>query len=275
MNDLTFVQQLCDGLGLQAADPHLIVCALQHPSYVREAGLPLTESNQRLEFLGDAVLDLVLAEHLFSHGAGLTEGELTKLKSTLARENALARVGRRLGLGEYLRLGRGEEETGGREKASLIADGVEALIAAVYLSNGMASARDFVLTHFEDEIDAALRTGPSTDPKTALQELIQERTKRPPQYHTVSVKGPAHDPSFASECRFRGVVIGRGSGRSKREAEKEAAQAALSDPEAIWAAIGEVSGGGGSERGTAEETPQQAAGDTDDTHGHLDTVTEG
>jgi len=231
------IEEFCERLGLEGADRRLIVLALQHTSYAREAGLPEAESNERLEFLGDAVLDLVLADHLYASDAELTEGELTRLKSTLAQEGALARVGRRLGLGECLRLGRGEEETGGRERASILADGVEALLAAVYLSGGLPAAREFIFTHFADEIDDALDAGPALDPKTALQEMIQERTKQLPHYRTVAAGGPAHEPLFQSECRFAGVVIGCGVGRSKREAEKAAARSALADPDAVHAAL--------------------------------------
>ena len=238
-NEADRIEGFCARLGLADADRDLISQALQHTSYVRETLLPDIESNERLEFLGDAVLDLVLADLLFRHDADLTEGELTQLKSTLAREGALARVGHRIGLGEYLLLGRGEEESGGREKASIVADGVEALIAAVYLSGGLEAARDFVLTQFAEEIHDALDAGPVIDPKTALQELIQEHTKRLPEYRTVALSGPAHEPSFESECRFRGVAIGRGVGRSKREAERAAARDALADRDAIVTSVEE------------------------------------
>ncbi len=229
--------EFCERLGLEGADPALIRLALRHTSHVREAGLPDAESNERLEFLGDAVLDLILADHLFAWDPELTEGELTRLKSTLAREGALARVARRLALGEFLRLGRGEEETGGRERVSILADALEALIAAVYLSGGLPAAREFIFVHFADEIGAALHAGPDIDAKTALQEMIQERTKQLPHYRTVTAGGPAHEPLFQSECRFAGVVIGIGVGRSKREAEKAAARSALADPDAIHAAL--------------------------------------
>ncbi|MBM3500742.1 MAG: ribonuclease III [Armatimonadetes bacterium] len=231
------IDELRRRLGLEDADPSLIALALRHTSHVREGGRPDTDSNERLEFLGDAVLDLVLADYLFTFDAELSEGELTRLKSTLAQEAALARVGRRLGLGEFLALGRGEEDSGGRQRASLIADAVEALIAAVYLSGGLPAARQFVLTHFAAEIDEALDAGPAADPKTALQELIQEQTRQLPTYRTVSNGGPAHEPSFRAECRFAGVVIGSGIGRSKREAEKAAARSALADPDAVHAAV--------------------------------------
>jgi len=235
--DLARIHELCRRLGIEDVDPGLIALALRHTSHVREIGLSDAESNERLEFLGDAVLDLVLADHLFACDAELSEGELTRLKSTLAQEAALARVGRRLDLGGFLRLGRGEEDSGGRGRPSLVGDAVEALIAAVYLSGGLDAARAFVLTHFAEEIDEALDAGPAPDPKTALQELIQDRTRQLPSYRTVPSGGPAHEPSFRSECRFAGVVIGSGIGRSKRDAEKAAARNALADPDAVHAAV--------------------------------------
>jgi ribonuclease-3 len=231
------VEELCSRLGLEHIDRDLLSRALRHASYARELGLPDGESNERLEFLGDAVLDLVLADHLFGQEPVLSEGELTRLKSTLVRQAALARVARRLGLGEFILLARGEEDSGGRAKPSILADTVEALIAAVYLSDGLDAARDFVFTQFAEEIGRALDHGPAIDPKTALQELLQERTKQLPEYATTPVAGPPHEPSFAAECRFRGTVIGRGVGRSKRDAESAAASEALTDPDALQAAL--------------------------------------
>jgi ribonuclease III len=213
--------------------------ALRHPSFVRENDLPPTDSNQRLEFLGDAVLDLILADHLFAHASEFSEGQLTKLKSTLAREGSLAQVGRALQLGDYVLLGRGEEDTGGRNKASILADTVEALLAAVYVAHGFEAARGFVLTHFAPGIEHALANGPATDPKSLLQETLQERLRRLPEYRTHPAAGPAHSPQFESEVYVRGVLVGRGTGRSKREAEGAAAREALSDLDAMWAAVRE------------------------------------
>ena len=231
------VAQLIRRLGVPQVDRRLLRRALQHPSYVREQREAGTESNQRLEFLGDAVLDLILADHLWSTQPHLTEGALTKLKSRLVRADSLARVGRALGLGEFLLLGRGEDETGGRQKASLVADCLEAVIAVVYVSQGLEAAREFVLHHFADSIEAVVAEGPADDPKTVLQELLQERAKRAPGYVTVREDGPPHDPSFIAECSFAGVLLGRGRGKTKREAEKQAAAAALDSPDLVQAAV--------------------------------------
>ena len=221
------IEELARRLGLETVDCDLLREALQHPSYVRESEHQGLRSNQRLEFLGDAVLDLILADHFFGGNPDLSEGALTKLKSSLVREDTLAEVGRELGLGEFLLLGRGEEETGGREKGSLIADSLEAITAVAYLCGGFEEARRFVLTHFAAAIENALAHGPHEDPKTTLQELLQERTKRGPDYFTVPDEGPPHEPLFRAECLFRGQVIGVGRGRTKREAEKQAAADAL------------------------------------------------
>jgi ribonuclease-3 len=227
MHESDAIEGLARHLGLLDVDLDLLRQALQHPSYVRESDDAAVKSNQRLEFLGDGVLDLVLADYLFRHDPTLTEGTLTKLKSSLVREDSLARIGRELGLGEFILLGRGEADTGGRAKGSLIADTLEAIIAVAYLSGGLEAAREFVLTHFAAGIHDALAHGPHEDPKTTLQELLQQRAKRGPDYLTVPDEGPPHEPLFRSECRFRGQVIGVGRGRTKREAEKQAAADAL------------------------------------------------
>jgi len=227
------VEELCLRLGLEHVDRDLLARALRHASYARELGLPDSDANERLEFLGDAVLDLILADHLFAQESVLSEGELTRLKSTLVRQAALARVARRLGLGEFILLARGEEDSGGRAKPSILADTVEALIAAVYLSGGLDAAQEFVFTQFAEEIGRALDHGPAIDPKTALQELLQERTKQLPEYVTTPAGGPPHEPSFVSECRFRGTTIGHGAGRSKRDAEAAAASDALANTDAL------------------------------------------
>ncbi|MGQ9732011.1 MAG: ribonuclease III [Candidatus Zipacnadales bacterium] len=237
MVDLDSANRLCAHLKIHGADPEAIARALRHPSYVQEVGWASHESNQRLEFLGDAVLDLLLADYLVRHGEHRSEGELTKLKSELVREPALARVARRLNLGEFLLLGRGEEESGGRDKDSILADCMEALIGALYLTGGLEAARRVVMEGFAEDLAAALNRGPADDAKTRLQELIQDRTKQLPSYCTTFVGGPAHEPWFVSKCGFRGVLLGQGGGRSKREAEQAAASEALSDLDALWAAI--------------------------------------
>lgn len=238
LNEQQGIAELLSRLTLEHVDQALVARALRHVSYVREAGLPACESNERLEFLGDAVLDLLLADYVFGLPQAYPEGELTRLKSCLAQQGALARVAKRIDLAQYILLGRGEEETRGRHKASILAGAVEALIAAIYLSSGLEEARKFVLAHFAEEIHRALDAGPGPDPKTALQELIQEYTPELPEYKTIVMSGCDHEPLFRSECQFRGQTLGRGVGRTKREAEKAAALDALTEPDRVRLAVG-------------------------------------
>jgi len=219
-------RQFIERNGLPEMEETLLRQAFSHPSYVREQGQPPATSNQRLEFLGDGVLDLVIAEHLFERYPEEPEGELTRRKAALVRRTALAEIARKIGLGEMLLLGKGEEETGGREKASLLADALEALIGAVYLAGGWSAARQFVLTWFAPLLDQEAHAA-DFDHKSRLQEIIQSRAKALPDYETVRVTGPPHRRVFAAEVRFKGQVLGEGQGPSKRLAEQRAALQAL------------------------------------------------
>jgi len=226
---------LVQQLDLGAVDTGLLRHAFRHASYVAEHDLPPTDSNQRLEFLGDAVLDVVLAERLYRAFPHLPEGELTKLKSALVRSGVLSQVAREHGLGALLLLGKGEEDTGGRRKASLLADALEALIGAVYLGGGMEAAARLVTALFEPRLEQLGAERPSDDFKSRLQEKLQQLAKAAPTYVTVDEQGPAHARLFRVQCRFRGTPVGEGSGRSKRDAEQRAAEAALSDLAEWWA----------------------------------------
>jgi ribonuclease-3 len=217
---------LGEKLGLPAIDEDLLRQAFAHPSYVREHRLPPHSSNQRLEFLGDAVLDLIIAEHLYLQFPEEPEGELTRRKAALVRKSTLAEISRQLGLGERLLLGHGEEETGGRRKASLLADAVEALIGAVYLATGWETTRRFVLDHFADLLAQDV-SGPAQDAKTLLQETIQSRTKCLPSYELVQISGPPHERCFEVRVCFQDQLLGEGSGTGKRAAEQAAAKQAL------------------------------------------------
>jgi len=219
--------------GLPDMDESLLRQAFLHPSYVREQGLPGAASNQRLEFLGDAVLDLVMAEYLYSHYPEESEGKLTSRKAVLVRRTALADLADALKLGEMLLLGRGEEETGGRHKASLLGDALEALIGAIYLAQGWQAAQRFILEHFEELLQEETTTD-SFDYKSQLQELIQSHTKQLPSYETVKTSGLPHQRTFETEVRLANQLLGRGEGLSKRAAEQEAAQQALTVQEQ-WA----------------------------------------
>lgn len=221
------LRDLARRLNVSFVPEELLRLAFQHTSYVQEHGLDEVASNQRLEFLGDAVLDLVLAAHLYETYPEMPEGDLTRRKAALARQSALASVARDLDLGRYLLLGRGEEASGGRRKASLLADAVEALIGAVFLAGGYEAARDFVLRIFARLLDDVMQRETPTDHKSALQELLQSRGQSPPTYVVVSTEGPPHDRRFTVQAIYRGSVIGVGQGSSKRSAEQRAAAEAL------------------------------------------------
>lgn len=218
---------LRDTLGLPQMPTKLLEQALRHSSYAREQDLDELGSNQRLEFLGDAVLDLVFAHYLYCARPELTEGQLTRLKAELVRKSALAAVATELDLGSYLLLGRGEESTGGREKTSLLADAIEALIGAVFLAGGWEAAREFVISRFEGLLAEIERRSVLSDAKSRLQELLQADGAPPPEYEITRTEGPPHDRVFHVQVVFDGRAIGSGSGPSKREAEQEAAAAAL------------------------------------------------
>ncbi len=201
----------------------LLERALTHRSYAYEAGgLP---TNERLEFLGDSVLGLVVTDTLYQAHPDLPEGQLAKLRSAVVNARALAEVARELGLGSYVRLGRGEETTGGRDKSSILADTVEAVIGAVYVDRGLAEADRLIHRLFDPLIAASSRLGAGLDWKTSLQELTAATGLGVPEY-VVSEDGPDHAKTFAAVARVAGVDRGAGAGRSKKEAEQEAASAA-------------------------------------------------
>jgi ribonuclease-3 len=218
---------LRDSLGLDDVPDELLELAFTHSSYSREHGLDELANNQRLEYLGDAVLDLVFAEYLYQSYPEMPEGDLTRLKAALVRKSALAAVARQLNLGQYILLGRGEETTGGRGKASLLADVVEALIGAVFLGRDFESAREFVLEHFRSLLADVESRDSLRDHKSALQELLQARSMSPPRYRVINTEGPPHDRWFTVEACLNGEVIGTGEGGAKRAAEQEAAEEAL------------------------------------------------
>ena len=210
-------------LGHRFREPARLAEALVHRSWANERGVP--EHNERLEFLGDAVLGMVAAEWLFNRYPERAEGDLARLKAWLVSAPSLAAYAAEIGLGERLRLGVGEERSGGREKASLLADALEAVFAAVFLDAGLEAARGAIGKFLE----SALTTGEaeSVDPKTLLQELAQARGWPLPDYRTVEEVGPDHDKTFVCAVAVEGQEAGRGSGRSKKEAQQHAAAAAL------------------------------------------------
>jgi len=206
--------------------PELLRQALTHKSAQQEVGLP---SNERLEFLGDAVLGATIAAHLYLSHPELAEGELTKLKAVAVSESVLAQVARELDLGRYLTMARGEEQSGGRSRASILADALEAVFGAIYLDRGMAVARRVILKLLEERLQAIERAEHELDYKTLLQERIQGVHRVPPTYRVVSQSGPDHDRTFVAEVRAEGEVLGRGAGKSKKQAEQAAAREALAE----------------------------------------------
>ena len=205
--------------------PTLLERALTHRSFAYEhGGLP---TNERLEFLGDAVLGLVVTDALFREYPDLPEGHLAKLRAAVVNMRALADVARGLHLGDYVRLGRGEEGTGGRDKASILADTLEAVIGAVYIDRGLDAADVLVHRLFDPVIARSARLGAGLDWKTSLQELTAASVLGVPEYH-VDESGPDHQKSFQALVRVGGRVYGSGTGRSKKEAEQHAAEAAWS-----------------------------------------------
>ena len=207
-----------------ALAPELVERALTHRSYAYEnGGLP---TNERLEFLGDAVLGLVVTDALYRAHPELPEGQLAKLRASVVNTRALADVARGLGLGRWLRLGRGEEVTGGRDKNSILADTMEAVIGAVYLDRGVEGAGAMVRRLFDPLMSAASQDGAALDWKTALQELTAARGLGVPDYR-LTESGPDHAKSFSAVVHVAEVVRGEGAGRSKKEAEQHAAEAAF------------------------------------------------
>ena len=211
-------------LGYTFQNPDLLDNALTHSSRANESRGKL-QSNERLEFLGDSVLGMVVADHLFRNHPDLPEGDLTRTRAALVCEDSLVEVARELGLGEYLRLGKGESSGGGRERPSIQADAVEAVLAAIYLDGGIGSARKFIQKFILTREIAGLVK--PRDHKTALQELVQRESGQVLQYRLVGEEGPDHNKRFFVEVALNGQSIGSGSGRSKKEAEQAAAAAGI------------------------------------------------
>ncbi|WP_129668717.1 ribonuclease III [Phytoactinopolyspora endophytica] len=248
-------------LGMPVDGP-LLEQALTHRSYAYEhGGLP---TNERLEFLGDSVLGLVVTDALYRRHPDLSEGQLAKLRAAVVNMRALAGVGRSLRLGDFIRLGRGEEATGGRDKASILADTVEALIGAVYVDGGISDATSLVHRLVDDLIDVSATLGAGLDWKTSLQEFTSRHSLGVPEYQ-VSEQGPDHEKVFTAEVLLSGAVYGTGQGRSKKEAEANAAELAWStlnaqfdedaadDPLAEGAAVDARSAGGTRVDGTSAD----------------------
>lgn len=201
--------------------------ALTHSSFRNENKHYRGRDNERLEFLGDAVLGMVIAEHLFVHLGTLPEGALTKYRAKIVCEETLAEVARKLSLGEFIRFGKGEILTGGKDRPSILADAMESLIAAIYLDAGFETVRDIILRMLSDKIEQAVSGKLILDFKTALQERVQRRGSTDIVYRVMDEIGPDHNKIFVIAVEIDGVKRGQGEGRNKKEAEQNAAQDAL------------------------------------------------
>ncbi len=224
MADLTNLEKI---LGFVFNDKSLLEQALVHRSYLNENPGLIFTSNERLEFLGDAILGLVVTEKLYQTFSQFSEGEMTKLRAALVRRETLAHIAKVNKLGDYLYLGKGEDTSGGRNKSANLACTLEAIIASVFLDQGLPVARELILKLFNIEFQNVISQGTAVDYKSALQELIQSRLQRTPTYRVVETTGPDHSRTFTVEVRTDDVVLGRGSGKSKKEAQTEAARSAL------------------------------------------------
>lgn len=212
-------------IGYTFKDKNLIYQAFSHSSYANEKKKP-GGSNERLEFLGDSVLSIVVSEYLYTHLTHIAEGELTKLRASLVCEKSLHVFARQISLGDFLMLGKGEENTGGRERPSILADAFEAVIAAIYLDGGLEAARRHILRFIPEDIQR--RKKPVFDDfKTILQEIVQKNPEEKVEYILAGEEGPDHNKRFVVEVCLNSNVIGRGKGKSKKEAEQLAAKEAL------------------------------------------------
>ncbi len=214
-------------LGYSFRDPSLLQAALIHTSYVNERPGRGLEPNERLEFLGDAVLGVVVAHRLYERRPESPEGELTVLRAWLVRQSTLARWARQIGLGPHLLLGRGESRGGGRDRPALLSRGFESLIGAIYLDGGLDAARAVLLPFIDNDITTGFSPQKVVDAKSRLQQVTQARFESTPAYSMVEHSGPGHAPIFVVEVRAGPEICGRGSGHSKRAAQQAAAHAAL------------------------------------------------
>ena len=221
---LNKIQKLEHRIKYQFQNIELLETALRHSSYVNEHRMNRLDCNERLEFLGDAVLELVSSEHLFQNYPQMPEGELTRLRASLVCEPTLAFCARELGLGEYLSLGKGEEMTGGRHRDSVTSDAMEAVIGAIYLDGGFANAKEFILRFVLNDIEHKKLF---FDSKTIFQEMVQGNIPGEISYHMVGEEGPDHDKIFSAEVWIGEKTMGTGSGRTKKAAEQMAAYQAI------------------------------------------------
>jgi ribonuclease III len=221
------LRKLAESLNIKFKDMSLLDLAVTHRSYVHEQKMPLEKSNERLEFLGDAVLGICIAEMLVKDFPEEPEGVLSKRRAALVNQKTLAKLAQSLELGTYLKLGKGEEKTGGRTKRSLLCDAFEAVIGAIYLDQGIHSVARYLNKMFKDLIPESRKVETSQDYKTRLQEFFQAQFKKSPRYSVVGESGPDHSKTFQVKIEHNGMIVAKGIGSSKREAEQDAAKNAF------------------------------------------------
>ena len=226
-HQLSKVEALERTLGVSFRRKELLSLALVHSSYLNENPGAFSQSNERLEFLGDAVIGAVVAHELYCRHPGWSEGELTQARSALVRGGTLTHLAAGLHLGEYLYMGKGEDAGGGRERPTNLAATLEALVGAFFLDQGYRAVRELVLRILSDELSALGRRGPPKNPKSALQEMVQDTGLQAPSYRIEDASGDAHARLFTAVVTVEGRAVGRGTGASKSQAEQAAAEAAL------------------------------------------------
>ena len=225
------ISEVEEYIGLSFNEPKLLKTALTHSSYANQHRDE--EYNERFEFLGDSILQLCITEYLFLNYKNKSEGELTKIRSLIVCENSLYEIGKKLNLGYFIRISKGEELTGGRERVSIIADAVEALLAAIYLDKGLEFVKDYILGHFKDIINKAINNDIVLDYKTKLQEEMQKAGEVTIVYELLKYEGPPHRRKFYTSVIVEDRELGRGEGYSKKESEQNAAKEALRSLEVV------------------------------------------
>ena len=223
------ISEVEEHIGVSFNEPRVLKTALTHSSYANQH--KDEEYNERFEFLGDSILQLCITEYLFLNYKNKSEGELTKIRSLIVCENSLYEIGKKLNLGYFIRMSKGEELTGGRERVSIIADSVEALLAAIYLDKGLEFVKDYILGHFREIIDKAINNDIILDYKTKLQEEMQKSGEVSIVYELLKYEGPPHRRKFYTSVIVDDKELGTGEGYSKKESEQNAAREALKSVE--------------------------------------------
>lgn len=224
MANHTLLKELQQKIDYQFKDENLLFTAVTHSSYANEHKLHKIHHNERLEFLGDAVLEIVSSDFLFKNFPDMAEGQMSKKRASLVCEPTLAYCARQIGLGKYLMLGKGEDMGGGRNRDSILSDALEAVIGSIYLDGGINKASKFIMTHVLNDIE---HKAMFQDSKTILQEILQKNHRDPITYEVVDMKGPEHNRMFVMQVKLGDAVIGQGSGRTKQAAGQEAAYHAI------------------------------------------------